>query len=71
MTHLAIEVHNLRKSFRKRNGFFKAEKFWALDGVSFTVAAGSGVATGSVASPEGVAASSAPLPGLAGAGSAS
>ena len=40
MTHLAIEVHNLRKSFRKRNGFFKAEKFWALDGVSFTVAQG-------------------------------
>lgn len=40
MTHLAIEVRNLRKSFRKRNGFFKAERFWALDGVSFTVARG-------------------------------
>jgi ABC-2 type transport system ATP-binding protein len=40
MTHLAIEVRNLRKSFRKRNGFFKADRFWALDGVSFTVARG-------------------------------
>lgn len=40
MTHLAIEVRNLKKSFRKRNGFLKAAKFWALDDVSFTVAEG-------------------------------
>lgn len=36
----AIEVRNLKKSFRKRNGFFKATKSWALDDVSFTVAQG-------------------------------
>jgi ABC-2 type transport system ATP-binding protein len=40
MTHLAIEVRNLKKSFRKRNGFLKATKFWALDDVTFTVELG-------------------------------
>lgn len=40
MIHPAIQVHNLRKSFRKRNGFFKATHLWALDGVSFDVAQG-------------------------------
>ncbi len=36
----AIKVCNLRKSFRKRNGFWKATRSWALDDVSFTVAQG-------------------------------
>lgn len=36
----AIEVCNLRKSFRKRKGFFRASRLWALDGVSFTVRTG-------------------------------
>ncbi len=40
MTQLAIEVSNLKKSFRKRNGFLKATTFWALDDVSFAVARG-------------------------------
>jgi ABC-2 type transport system ATP-binding protein len=42
MTHPAIEVSNLRKSFRKRKGLLKARvsEEWALDGVSFEVANG-------------------------------
>jgi ABC-2 type transport system ATP-binding protein len=40
MSHAAIEVRNLRKSFRKRNGFWKASRQWALDGVSFRVGKG-------------------------------
>jgi len=40
MDHPAIDVHNLRKSFRKRNGFFRASYFWALAGVSFVVRQG-------------------------------
>ena len=37
MSYPAIQVRNLRKSFRKRNGFWKASSAWALDGVSFHV----------------------------------
>ncbi len=33
----AIQVENLRKSFRKRNGFRKKIQLWALDDVSFYV----------------------------------
>lgn len=40
MGQSAIQVHNLRKSFRKRNGFFRASLVWALDGVSFAVRQG-------------------------------
>ena len=42
MTHPAIEVRDLRKSFRKRKGLFKSRvsEEWALDGVSFEVAMG-------------------------------
>src|SRR5436190_24129322 len=40
MDYPAIYVKSLRKSFRKRNGFFKASRLWALDGVSFTVGRG-------------------------------
>jgi len=40
MDQPAIYVHNLRKSFRKRNGFFRASYFWALAGVSFVVRQG-------------------------------
>jgi ABC-2 type transport system ATP-binding protein len=42
MTHPAIEVRDLRKSFRKRKGLFKSKvsEEWALDGVSFEVARG-------------------------------
>ena len=40
MTHSAIEVFHLKKSFRKRNGFWKVTKSWALDDVSFNVAEG-------------------------------
>src|SRR6266436_4421398 len=40
MKYPAIEVCNLRKSFRKRNGLWKTSKSWALDGVSFSVAQG-------------------------------
>ncbi len=40
MNYPAIEVRNLRKSFRKRDGFFKASRAWALDGVSFYVGKG-------------------------------
>src|ERR1041385_816187 len=36
----AIEVRNLRKSFRKRNGFRKKSELWAVDDVSFSVAQG-------------------------------
>ncbi len=40
MKYPAIEVCNLRKSFRKRNGLWKTSRSWALDGVSFNVAQG-------------------------------
>jgi ABC-2 type transport system ATP-binding protein len=40
MQKAAIHVFNLKKSFRKRNGFRKASRLWALDGVSFSVAKG-------------------------------
>jgi ABC-2 type transport system ATP-binding protein len=40
MKYPAIEVRNLRKSFRKRNGFWKSSLSWALDDVSFSVAQG-------------------------------
>src|ERR1700730_18506490 len=36
MQDAAINVLNLKKSFRKRNGFRKSSPFWALDGRSFT-----------------------------------
>ena len=40
MPQPAIQVSELRKSFRKRNGFRKSSTLWALDGVSFDVALG-------------------------------
>src|SRR5882724_10767404 len=40
MQDAAIHVLNLKKSFRKRNGFRKSSQLWALDGVSFTIAKG-------------------------------
>lgn len=40
MQQPAIEVRSLRKSFRKRNGFFKSSRLWAIDDVSFNVAEG-------------------------------
>jgi ABC-2 type transport system ATP-binding protein len=40
MQQPAIQVRNLRKSFRKRNGFLKASYLWALDDVSFQVGDG-------------------------------
>jgi ABC-2 type transport system ATP-binding protein len=40
MQQPAIHVRNLRKSFRKRNGFRKTSEFWAIDDVSFSVAEG-------------------------------
>jgi ABC-2 type transport system ATP-binding protein len=40
MERTAIHVRNLRKCFRKRNGFRKASELWALDDVSFSVAEG-------------------------------
>ena len=40
MQQLAIQVRNLRKSFRKRNGFRKKTELWAIDDVSFSVAQG-------------------------------
>lgn len=40
MQQPAIQVRNLRKSFRKRNGFLKASKLWAIDDVTFEVAEG-------------------------------
>lgn len=33
----AIQVRNLKKSFRKREGFFKTSRLWALEDVSFEV----------------------------------
>ncbi len=33
----AIRVRNLKKSFRKREGFFKKSRLWALEDVSFEV----------------------------------
>lgn len=40
MQQQAIQVRNLRKSFRKRNGFRKKSELWAIDNVSFSVAQG-------------------------------
>ncbi len=40
MTYPAIEVHELRKSFRKREGLFRSSRLWALAGVSFRVQQG-------------------------------
>ena len=40
MQQPAIEVLNLCKSFRKRNGFLKTSRLWAIDDVSFSVAQG-------------------------------
>jgi ABC-2 type transport system ATP-binding protein len=40
MQQPAIQVRNLRKSFRKRTGFRKTSELWAVDDVSFTVAEG-------------------------------
>lgn len=40
MQQPAIEVRNLRKCFRKRNGFRKTSELWAIDDVSFSVAEG-------------------------------
>ncbi|HJP94946.1 MAG TPA: ABC transporter ATP-binding protein [Pyrinomonadaceae bacterium] len=40
MQQAAIEVRNLRKSFRKRSGFRKKTELWAVDDVSFSVAQG-------------------------------
>jgi ABC-2 type transport system ATP-binding protein len=40
MQQPAIQVRNLRKSFRKRTGFRKSSEVWAVDNVSFSVAEG-------------------------------
>ena len=40
MQQPAIEVRNLRKSFRKRSGFRKKSELWAVDDVSFSVGQG-------------------------------
>ena len=40
MQQPAIEVRNLRKSFRKRSGFRKKSELWAVDDVSFHVGQG-------------------------------
>ena len=40
MQQPAIQVRNLRKSFRKRNGFRKVSELWAIDDVSFSVGEG-------------------------------
>jgi len=40
MQQQAIQVRNLRKCFRKRNGFRRASELWAVDNVSFSVAEG-------------------------------
>ncbi len=40
MQQPAIQVRNLRKSFRKRNGFRKTSELWAIDDVSFSVSKG-------------------------------
>jgi ABC-type antimicrobial peptide transport system ATPase subunit len=45
MQQPAIQVRNLRKSFRKRNGFRKKSELWAIDDVSFSVAPGRDVRT--------------------------
>ena len=37
MQQQAIQVRNLRKSFRKRTGFRKKSELWAIDDVSFHV----------------------------------
>jgi ABC-2 type transport system ATP-binding protein len=37
MIQPAIQVRDLRKSFRKREGLRKSSQLWALDGVSFSV----------------------------------
>lgn len=36
----AIQVRNLKKSFRKREGLFKKSRRWALEDVSFEVQKG-------------------------------
>src|SRR5687768_9794194 len=40
MQQQAIQVTNLRKCFRKRNGFRISTELWALDDVSFHVGEG-------------------------------
>ena len=40
MQQQAIQVRNLRKSFRKRSGFRKKSELWAIDDVSFSVGQG-------------------------------
>ena len=40
MQQPAIQVRNLRKSFRKRSGFRKKSELWAIDDVSFSVGQG-------------------------------
>src|SRR6185503_12093250 len=40
MQKQAIQVRNLRKCFRKRNGFRKSSELWAVDNVSFSVPQG-------------------------------
>jgi ABC-2 type transport system ATP-binding protein len=40
MQKQAIQVRNLRKCFRKRNGFRKSTELWAVEDVSFSVAEG-------------------------------
>lgn len=40
MQQAAIQVRNLRKCFRKRNGFRKKTELWAIDDVSFSVREG-------------------------------
>src|SRR3954453_12105714 len=40
MQQPAIQVRNLRKSFRKRNGFRRKSELWAVDDVSFSVGQG-------------------------------
>src|SRR6185436_2289278 len=40
MQQPAIQVRNLRKSFRKRNGFRKKSELWPIDDVSFSVGRG-------------------------------
>jgi ABC-2 type transport system ATP-binding protein len=40
MQQPAIQVRNLRKSFRKRSGFRKKSELWAIDNVSFSVGQG-------------------------------
>ncbi|HEY2961781.1 MAG TPA: ATP-binding cassette domain-containing protein, partial [Pyrinomonadaceae bacterium] len=40
MQKQAIQVRNLRKCFRKRNGFRRSSELWAVDDVSFSVAQG-------------------------------